>query len=287
MSEKTTKHALIMEGGAMRGLFTCGVIDVFMEEDITFDAAIGISAGAVFGSNYKSRQIGRPLRYNTTYCRDKRYCSLESLIKTGDLYGVDFCYRELPEELDIFDKQAFRENPMKFYVGATDAETGEAVYHLCTDGEKTDMDWMRASASMPMVSRPVEIDGKKLLDGGIADSVPYKFMESLGYTRNVIILTQPQGYWKKDYPYMTVVKAVLKKYPAIAKAMKERPFVYNTQMAGIEAREKNGEAFVIRPPQDLQIGKVEKDPEELKRVYQIGREEALRVLPAMKEFLAK
>ena len=149
MNENMTKHALIMEGGAMRGLFTCGVIDVFMENDITFDAAIGISAGAVFG---------RPLRYNTTYCRDKRYCSLESLIKTGDLYGVDFCYRELPEELDVFDKQAFKENPMKFYVGATDAETGEAVYHLCTDGEQTDMDWMRASASMPMVSRPVEID---------------------------------------------------------------------------------------------------------------------------------
>ena len=148
----------------MRGMFTCGVIDVFMEEGITFDGAAGISAGACFGCNFKSRQIGRPIRYNKRYSRDPRYCSLRSLLKTGDLYGADFCYRELPEVLDPFDYGAFAENPMIFYIGATDVDTGKPVYHKCSDGKDLDMQWIRASASMPLVSRTVEIGGRKLLE---------------------------------------------------------------------------------------------------------------------------
>ena len=151
------KTALIMEGGAMRGMFTCGVMDVLMENGITFDGAAGISAGACFGCNFKSGQIGRPIRYNKEYCRDPRYCSFRSLILTGDLYNADFCYRELPEVLDPFDREAFAKNPMAFYVGATDVETGECVFHRCTDGSGEDMLWFRASASMPVVSRPVRI----------------------------------------------------------------------------------------------------------------------------------
>ena len=142
------KSALIMEGGAMRGLFTCGVIDVLMEREIEFDAAAGISAGAVFGCNFKSRQIGRPYRYNIRYCRDPRYCSFRSLLLTGDLYGADFCYRELPDELDPFDYRTYRENPMPFYVGATDIQTGEIVYRDCKTGTGTDLQWLQASASM-------------------------------------------------------------------------------------------------------------------------------------------
>ena len=178
------KTALIMEGGAMRGLFSCGVLDVFLENDIRFDAAAGISAGAVFGCNFKSRQHGRALRYNKRYCRDPRYCSFRSLLKTGDLYGADFCYRELPDVLDPFDRRAFRDNPMDFYIGATDIESGEVVYHRCTDGGATDMDWMRASASMPAVSRPVEIGGRLYLDGGMVDALPYGYMRDLGFDRN-------------------------------------------------------------------------------------------------------
>ena len=151
------RAALIMEGGAMRGMFTCGVIDVLMRHGITFDGAAGISAGAVFGCNFKSGQVGRPIRYNKKYCADPRYCSVRSLIRTGDLYGADFCYRELPDELDVFDRIAFRDNPLQFFVGATDVQTGKSVYHLCTDGGSEDMLWFRASASMPVVSRPVRI----------------------------------------------------------------------------------------------------------------------------------
>ena len=175
------KHALIMEGGAMRGLFTCGVIDVLLEEGITFEGGAGISAGAVFGSNFKSRQHGRALRYNTTFCKDPRYGSIRSFLKTGDLFDAEFCYNTIPNELDIFDRSTFAADPMEFYIGATDVMTGEEVYHLCTDGGDTDLAWMRASASMPLVSRPVQISDRSYLDGGIADSVPYRFMESKGF----------------------------------------------------------------------------------------------------------
>ena len=175
------KTGLVMEGGAMRGLFTCGVLDVFMENKIRFDGAAGISAGAVFGCNFKSGQIGRPLRYNITYSRDPRYCSLRSLLKTGDLYGADFCYRELPDVLDPFDRETFQKNPMEFFIGATDVDSGEIRFHKCEDGGQTDMLWMRASASMPVVSRIVEVDGFRLLDGGIVDPVPFRYMEEAGF----------------------------------------------------------------------------------------------------------
>jgi predicted patatin/cPLA2 family phospholipase len=282
-----TQHALIMEGGAMRGLFTCGVIDAFLEDGIVFDAAAGISAGAVFGVNYKSRQYGRALRYNLTFSRDPRYGSVISYLKTGDLFDTDFCYRVIPEELDVFDVEEFRANPMKFYIGAFDADTGEMVYRDCSEYTKEDALMMQASASMPVVSRPVEIEGRRLLDGGIADSIMYEYMEGLGYRRNVVVLTQPKGYEKKLSPLMPVMKKLLKKYPMVAKAMEERPAKYNRQVAELEAREARGETFVIRPPESLGISRAESDPRELQRVYFIGRNEALKKLPAMKEFLAK
>ena len=274
-----------MEGGAMRGMFTCGVIDVFMKNGIDFDGAAGISAGAVFGCNFKSRQIGRPIRYNKKYCSDWRYCSVRSLLKTGDLYGVDFCYRELPDELDVFDRDAFRDNLMEFYVGATDVDTGKCVFHKCTDGGAEDMLWMRASASMPVVSRPVSIDGKLFLDGGIADSVPYAFMENIGYDRNVLILTQAKGYRKKPSRGLPLMKKLLKKYPRIVEAMAHRHEMYNRQMEEIEKQEAAGKILVIRPPQPLGIGRTEKNPAELERVYRLGIREAKKRMPEIRQFL--
>ena len=280
------KSALIMEGGAMRGMFTCGVIDVLMQHDITFDGAAGISAGAVFGCNFKSGQIGRPIRYNKKYCADPRYCSVRSMLRTGDLYGADFCYRELPDELDIFDREAFRNNPLQFYVGATDVQTGKPVYHLCTDGGTEDMLWFRASASMPMVSRPVKINDLLLLDGGITDAVPYAYMEKQGYCRNVIVLTQPKGYRKEPTSGIAMMKIMLRKYPCITDAMVIRHQMYNRQMDEIDGREASGESLVIRPPQSLQIGHTEKNPDELERVYQIGVREAEKKLDDIQSFLA-
>ena len=269
----------------MRGMFSCGVIDIFMEEGIGFDAAAGISAGAVFGCNFKSGQIGRPIRYNKRYCRDPRYCSFRSLLKTGDLYGAEFCYRELPDRLDPFDRRAFAANPMAFYVGATDVDSGAIVYHLCGDGGERDMLWMRASASMPMASRPVEVDGRRLLDGGIVEPVPGRILEQAGCARNVYVLTQPKGYRKDKAAALPLMRFLLRRTPRIAEAMAVRHAVYNRQMEEIDAREERGEILVIRPPESLGISRTEHDPAELERVYQIGRREAQKALPALRAFL--
>ena len=281
----TQRKGLVLEGGAMRGMFTCGVIDVFMENGISFDGAAGISAGATFGCNYKSRQIGRAIRYNKKYSKDWRYCSLRSLIKTGDLYGAEFCYHTMPEVLDPFDTETFKNDPMEFYIGATDVVTGEVRFHKCTDGGPADIEWMRASASMPVVSNIVSVDGYKMLDGGIVCSVPYEYMEEQGYNRNVIVLTRAKGYRKKKSPIVPLVKLVLRKYPEMGRAMAVRHIVYNNQMDEIERKEARGEVFVIRPPEDPGIGRTEKDPDELERVYQMGRSEAVRRLDEMREFL--
>ena len=281
------KTALIMEGGAMRGMFTCGVTDVFLEEGITFDAAAGISAGACLGCNFKSRQAGRAIRYNKRYSRDPRFCSFKSLVKTGDLYGADFCYRELPEVLDPFDNKAFEENPMAFYIGATDVDTGEIRYHKCTDGGQKDLLWMRASASMPLVSRIVEADGYRMLDGGIVDPVPYRYMENLGYDRNVYILTQPKGFRKEKSSALPLIRIALRKTPKIVEAMEHRHEVYNRQMAEIDEKEARGEILVIRPPESLGISRTEHDPAELERVYQLGRHTARLLLPAIRSFLSR
>ena len=279
------KTGLIMEGGAMRGMFTCGVIDVLMENGVRFDGAAGISAGACFGCNFKSGQIGRPIRYNKRYSRDWRYCSLRSLIQTGDLYGADFCYRALPDVLDPFDRAAFAANPMDFYVGAADVDTGEIRYHNCLDGGARDMAWMRASASMPMVSRIVEADGYRMLDGGIVDPVPYRFMEEQGYDRNVYILTQPKGYRKERTKALPLVRLLLRRTPKMAEAMARRHEVYNAQMAEIDEKERRGEILVIRPAEALGISRTEHDPDELERVYRLGRREAEKALPRIRDFL--
>ena len=269
----------------MRGMFTCGVLDVFMENGIKFDGAAGISAGAVFGCNYKSRQLGRAVRYNKRYSRDPRYCSLRSLIRTGDLYGVDFCYREIPDVLDPFDRAAFKENPMAFFIGATDIETGEIVYHRCSDGGEADIQWMRASASMPLASRPVALEGRLLLDGGIVDAVPLAYMEGQGYDRNVAVLTQPKGYVKKPSRALPLIRLALRRYPKAAEAMAARHARYNALMDAIDAREAAGTLLTIRPAASLGISRTEKDPEELERVYRLGRRAAEEKLEEVRAFL--
>ncbi len=283
------KKGLVMEGGAMRGMFTCGVIDVLMDAGIAFDSAIGVSAGATFGLNYKSKQVGRPLRYNKKYCNDKRYASLRSLFTTGDVYNVDFCYNTLPYELDIWDTETFYNNPMDFYCVVTDLNTGEAVYHKCDNVDYTpegaDIQWIRASASMPVVSRPVEIDGGIYLDGGMADSIPLKFMEKQGCDKILVIETQPANYIKKPQKHMWLIKLKLGKFKNMIETMTNRYKVYNEQKAYVKSREKSGNVFVIRPEAPLNIGATENNPDELQRVYDIGRGTALDCLDKLKSYL--
>ena len=281
------KTGLVMEGGALRGLFTAGVIDVFMENGITFDGAVGVSAGATFGCNIKSGQIGRAIRYNMKYCRDKRYFSFWSLLFTGNLFGKKFCYHKIPEKLDIFDNDAFEKNPMEFHLVCTDVETGKQVYKKCDRLDGENLEWVRASASLPMVSEVVEVDGLKLQDGGIADSIPLKYFESIGYDRNVVVLTQPKGYIKEPTSNMGLFRFSLRKYPNMVEALENRHNMYNETTKYIEEKEEKGEVFVIRPNGILPVKRTSRDPEKLKAVYEAGREEALKNIDKIKDFLAK
>ncbi len=279
------KRGLVLEGGAMRGLFTAGVLDVLMEEHVEFDGLMGVSAGACFGCNFKSRQIGRTLRYNKKYCKDKRYCSLWSLLTTGDLYGADFCYRMLPEELDIFDNEAFDQNPMDFYVVACDIETGEPVYKRCNKVAQDLLQWLRASASMPLVSRIVEIDGHKLLDGGICDSIPLAGMERLGFQKNLVVLTQPAEYRKTPNSAMPLIRKAFKQYPKLVETMENRHLMYNRQAEEVAQKEAAGKVLVLRPKEKLPVGRTEKNPDKLQEAYDLGREAALERLEEIKAFL--
>ncbi len=281
------KRGLVLEGGAMRGMFTCGVIDVLLENKISFDGVSGISAGAIFGLNYKSKQIGRGVRYNKKYGRDPRYFGLISLITTGDLYGKDFCYHEIIENLDPIDKKTYRENAIDFFVGATDVEKGIIRYHNCLDVDKSSIDWMRASASMPLVSTIVEVDGYKLLDGGVTDPIPYSIMEENGYDKNVIVLTQPRDFIKKKTSIIPIMKIVLHKYPKLVEAMANRHILYNKETDEIKEKEKQNKFFVISPKESLGIRRTENNPMELERVYQLGRAEAKEKLEDVKNFLRK
>ena len=280
------KTGLVMEGGALRGLFTAGVIDVFMENGITFDGAVGVSAGATFGCNIKSGQIGRAIRYNMKYCKDKRYFSFWSLLLTGNLFGKKFCYEKIPNELDVFDNDAFEKNPMEFHLVCTNVETGEPVYKKCDRLDGENLDWVRGSASLPMVSEVVEVDGLKLQDGGISDSIPLKYFESIGYDRNVVILTQPKGYVKEPTS-MGLFKISLRKYPKMIEALENRHNMYNETTKYIEEKEEKGEIFVIRPKEILPVKRTSRDPRKLKAVYEAGREEALKNIDKIKVFLSK
>lgn len=275
---------LVLEGGAMRGLFSAGVMDVWMENGIEFDGVIGVSAGAAFGCNYKSRQPGRAIRYNKRFSKDPRYSGLRSLLKSGDIFNAQFAYHEVPTKYDIFDYEAFESNPMPFYIVCTDVETGEAVYKRLDKADADCLDWIRASASMPVVSRVVELEGKKLLDGGITDSIPLAAMERLGFGRNVVILTQPEGFVKQPTRFMPLMRWSLRKYPKTVEALAQRHVMYNEQLAYVAQREREGAIFVIRPDAALEIGHIEHDAERMQRIYDIGRKKGKETVEKVRIF---
>lgn len=280
------KTGLVLEGGAMRGMFTAGILDVFMEEGVQFDGAIGVSAGAAFGVNFKSGQIGRAIRYNARFCNDARYCGWRCLLRDGNIFSRDFAYGEVPLVHDPFDFEAYARHPMPFYLVCTDVNTGEPVYHLYGGKDDHGFEWIRASASMPLVSQMVEIDGRRLLDGGISDSIPLRYFESQGYRRNVVILTQPPMYEKKENGLLFMVRLMYRKYPHLVRAMEKRHLVYNETLRYVEEKERAGEIFVMRPLAPLPVSRVEKNPDRLLQTYEIGRAAAKERLAEVRDFLA-
>ena len=279
------KNGLVLEGGAMLGLFSAGIMDVMMENGITFDGVIGVSAGAAFGCNYKSRQPGRAIRYNKRFAKDKRYCSMQSFLRTGDLFGAEYAYHIVPNEYDIFDNETYEQNPLEFWLVCTDVETGQPVYKRCDKGGDVTFDWVRASASMPVVSKVVELEGYKLLDGGITDSIPLKAFQREGFERNIVILTQPLGYEKKPSRFLPIIRMSLRKYPRVVEAMAMRHLMYNEELAYVEQEVRRGTTMAIYPDKPLPIGHISHDPAEMQRVYDIGREMGERKLEEMKSFL--
>lgn len=281
------KKGLVLEGGAMRGLFTTGVIDVMMEEGITFDGIVGVSAGSSFGCNYKSHQPGRVLRYNLRFHNDPRYMGLRSFLRSGDLVGAEFAYHTLPLELDVFDSERFERDPTEFHVVCTDVADGKPVYYKMERVDYDSLEWLRASASMPIATRPVKVDdGRLLLDGGISDSIPLKYFQDEGYGRNVVVLTQPRDYKKKP-ARKWVFRLFMRRYPAIVEAMGRRHEMYNAQLDYVREQSEAGNTFVIAPDEPLPIGRIEMNPEKMKAVYQMGRDACLAVLPELKRFLSE
>jgi len=280
------KVGLVLEGGGMRGLYSAGVLDYFLQENLSVDGVIGVSAGAVHGCSFVAKQAKRSYRIYTTYANDKRFLSFASLWKTGDIFGADFCYRQIPNELDPFDYQAFREATTDFYVVCTDLSTGMAEYVKVEDLE-TQMDFLRASGSLPLVSRIVKIGDHEYLDGGIADSIPILRFQEMGFEKNIVVLTQARDYRKKSDVLMPLIRWKYRKYPLFLKAAESRAAHYNETLDLIHQMEKEGRVFVIQPEQQVQIGRLEKDVNKLKALYDQGFNDAKSHFVQMKSYLEK
>ena len=268
IEEKTQKVGLVVEGGAMRGMFTAGVMDVFLDHDFFPDAVMGVSSGAVFASSYISGQRGRVIRYSRRFNADKRYMGLGSLIKTGNYINRDFAYGSVQWELDPFDEEAFEKRGIPFYLVTTDIGLGEPVYVRMTNMMKQN-DYLIATASMPFFSKPVKIDGREYLDGGFTDAVPYMKMKEMGYEKLIILLTREKGYEKKGLP-PALVKAFYHKNKNLCHILINYHEDYNENFRRMERMEEAGELFVIRPPEALKIKRVEKDPKKLQMGYDLG-----------------
>ena len=281
------KTCLVLEGGAKRGIYTAGVLDILLENNIITDGVIGVSAGAIHGCGYVSRQIGRGIRYNLKYNNDYRFMSFKSWLKTGNMVDTEFAYHELPEKLDVFDNQTFKKSATKFYVTCTNLKTGKAEYILCPDMSGKYMDYLRASASMPFLSKIVEIDGNLYLDGGIADSIPLNAAFNLGYDKNIVVQTRPEGYRKKAAKFVWLAKLVYRKFPKFIAAFTNRPAIYNQELDNIKNLAEQGKIFVIKPSRFINIKHAETNPEIIKAMYNLGRDDAKKQLAALKIFLAK
>ncbi len=281
--ENGEKTGLVLEGGGMRGIYTAGVLDAFMESQITFDGVIGVSAGAIHGCSFVSGQKGRSIRYYKKYYRDKRFMSYWNFFRTGNLVDEKFCYHDLPEVLDPYDYDAFQKSRTEFYVTCTNVETGKAEYIKIED-MKTQIDCMRASASLPYVSKIVEADGKKLLDGGCADSIPVRAFMDMGFKRNVVVLTREKGYVKKE-SRSAMARRFFRKYPEFAKALENRPKVYNEELKEIERLEAAGKIFVIRPSKALTIGRMSHNGDEIIGTYENGYQDAKGCMESLVSWL--
>ena len=274
---------LVLEGGAMRGLYTAGVLDVFLDNNIKVDGIIGVSAGVLFGVNYLSKQKGRAIRYNKKFAKDKRYMGMRSFLTTGNIINKDFAYYEIPFKIDVFDEETFEKSDTDFWATVTNIETGEAEY-IKLEKPIDQMEVLRATSAMPLVSKIVEWDNKKYLDGGVSDSIPVEKCKSMGYDKIIVVLTRTIEYRKKKSS-SAIAKIKYKEYPKLIKTMENRYKKYNETVEKIIDMENKKEIFVIRPSKDLKIKRIEKDVDKLQAMYDLGVSDCKKQLEDLKEYI--
>lgn len=280
------KIGLVLEGGGMRGLFSAGVLDALLElKELSVNGIVGVSSGALFGVNYVSKQKERAVRYNKKYADDKRYMGLHSWITTGNAVNKDFAFYELPYKLDVFDNETFKKAKTDFYVVMTNVESGKPEYILIEDAF-AQMEYLRATSALPFASKIIEINGKKYLDGGISDSIPIDFCESLGYDKIIAVLTRPEGTYKEN-KLGFLYKLVYRKYPNLVNSLLNMATDYEKVLAKIKDLENKGKIFVVRPPEVLKIGRLEKNRDKIQKVYDTGLNTGLKELDNIVKYLNK
>ena len=281
-----SKVGLVLEGGSLRGLYSSGVLDIMMDNNIEIDCIVGTSAGALFGPNYFSKQRGRAIRYNKRYCKDKRNISMLSFFLTGNVVNKRFAYYKITKKLDIFDNDTYMKSNKELYVTATNIKTAQTEYFKITDVIK-DMEKLRATSAIPIVTRPVKIGKERYLDGGISDSIPIKKCMELGCDKIIVVLTQPDIYKKKimSEKRTKMIKIVFKKYPKLIERLLNRHNEYNECVEYIRTLEKEGKVFVMRPPKYLKIDLIERNPDKLEQIYQIGVNDMKEKIDDLKEYL--
>ena len=280
------KAGLVVEGGGMRGVYSSGVLDFFIEKDLFFENNYGVSAGACHLCSYLAKQYKRAFRVNVDYLNDKRYCSVHSLLKTGNLFGAEMLYDIIPNELNLFDYDTYNKNESNFYVVITNINTGKPEYVKIGDLKK-DIIYVRASSSLPLLAQNVKINDKEYLDGGISDSIPIKKSIADGNKKNVVILTRDNTYRKGKNSLMPIIKLKYKKYPNFVKSMADRYIVYNEILDFIKELEDNGDVFVIRPKKPVNIGRTEKNREKLEALYNDGYNDAKDCYEELLKYLGK
>jgi predicted esterase of the alpha-beta hydrolase superfamily len=266
-------------------MYTAGALDVLLENDINFDGIIGTSAGAVFGVNFLSRQDGRVIRYNCRFNGDRNYMGIKPLLKSGDFFNTEYAYYKVPNELDIFDDEAYQKSGVPFYATVTDVKTGKPEY-LKVESVLRDMEMLRASASMPFISKPVIIGGRAYLDGGISDSIPFEHFSEMGYKKQVVILTRDMNYRKKPMNKL-LIRSFYSKFPGLCNALENRHNVYNESIDKLCELEQSGKVFIIRPSEPITISRTERNPDRLRSVYELGRKDMKMYLEGLEEFLEK
>lgn len=281
-----SKVGLVLEGGAMRGMYTAGVLDTFMDNNINIDGIVGVSAGALFGVNYFSNQKGRVIRYSKRFCKDLRYMSMLSLLFTGNIVNKNFAYYKVTKKFDLFDNDEFIRNNTGYYAVVTNVETGMPEYIRIDDCLK-DLEILRASSALPMASKIINVDGKKYLDGGISDAIPIDKCLDLGYDKVIVILTRDLDYRKESLSLKTInrLKKKFKKYPKLVDIMVNRYKNYNDTIEKIIRLEKEGKIFVIRPTLEININLIERDKNKLQEVYDLGVSDCDKQINKLNKYL--